>query len=212
MLRCAVVAGIRCCSIGFNCGIDDRAAVEGAEGQGDRKRLDQKSHADGRAAGDDGKTDAGFAQPPHRIPGSIGQRLVLGNQRAVDVGDNELDTGHAAIQLQLADDVVDDGFDCGIDRHGHRPLVRRRRLQRLELAGQQPRRHEVAAACGEAACNERLGAVEKDDADVVAPMHEDFAVGALKRRAGDHRALILCRRGGRSRRRWPAARASGPRR
>src|SRR5437764_11972695 len=68
-------------------------------------------------------------------------------------------------------------------------LVRRRRLQRLELAGQQPRWHEVTPAGGEPARDQRFGAVEEDDANVTASMDEDVAIGALERRAGDHGAL-----------------------
>ena len=34
-------------------------------------------------------------QPPHRILGGVGQDLVLGHQRAVDVGYHEGDFGHA---------------------------------------------------------------------------------------------------------------------
>ncbi len=66
-------------------GIDDRAAVEGPDRQHDRERLDQKPHADGRTAGGDGETDAGIVQPPPRGFGAVGQGLVLGQQRAVDI-------------------------------------------------------------------------------------------------------------------------------
>ena len=75
-------------------GVDDRAAVEGADGQRDRKRLDQKAHADGRPAGDDGEADAGVVQFAHGRLGAIGQNFVLRQQGAVDVGNHKRDTGH----------------------------------------------------------------------------------------------------------------------
>ena len=64
-----------------------------------------------------------------------------------------------------------------------------RRLQRLELAGQQARRHEMTFSRGEPARDQFLRAVEKDDADILASMHEDVAIGALQRGAGDHGVL-----------------------
>ena len=67
--------------------------------------------------------------------GALGQGLVLGQQRAVDIGDDKRDAGHerfllsaalsAGSSLKLADDVVDDGLDRGVDRHGHGMFVRR---------------------------------------------------------------------------------------
>src|SRR5439155_20933651 len=74
--------------------IDDAAAVEGPDRQRDRKRLDQKPHADGRTAGGNGKADAGIVQPPYRGLGAIGQGLVLGQERAVDIGHDERNAGH----------------------------------------------------------------------------------------------------------------------
>src|SRR6266436_3686153 len=74
--------------------IDDAAAVEGPDRQRDRKRLDQKPHADGRTAGGDGKADAGIVQPLYRGPGAVGQRLVFCQQRAVDVRYDNGDAGH----------------------------------------------------------------------------------------------------------------------
>ncbi|MGC0393332.1 hypothetical protein ABIF91_005718 [Bradyrhizobium sp. USDA 241] len=70
-------------------GIDDRGAVERADRQPQRQRLDQEAHADRGAAGGDGEADAGLVQPLHRASRALGQRLVLGQQRAVDVGDHE---------------------------------------------------------------------------------------------------------------------------
>ena len=74
--------------------VNDRAAVEGADGKCDRKRLDQKTHADGRPAGDDGEADAGLVQPAHGCLCAIGQYFVLRQQGAVDVGNNKRNAGH----------------------------------------------------------------------------------------------------------------------
>jgi len=70
-------------------GIDDRGAVERADRQPERQRLDQEAHADRGAARGDGESDAGLVQPLHSGFGAVGQRLVLGQQRTVDVGDHE---------------------------------------------------------------------------------------------------------------------------
>jgi hypothetical protein len=75
-------------------GVNDRTAVEGADGKRDRKRLDQKAHADGRPAGDDGEADAGRMQPAHGRSRPIGQNLFLRQQGAIDVGNNKRDTCH----------------------------------------------------------------------------------------------------------------------
>ena len=79
--------------------IDDRAAVEGADRQLELKRRDQKIHADGRAAGDDGEADPGVMKPPRRRFRRIGQCLVLGQQRAIDVGNHQRDAGHVRFLL-----------------------------------------------------------------------------------------------------------------
>src|SRR5689334_18494045 len=55
--------------------VDDRTAVEGTERQRQRQRLDQKVHADGRTAGDDGEADPGGAQPLDRGLRRLGQPL-----------------------------------------------------------------------------------------------------------------------------------------
>jgi hypothetical protein len=76
-------------------GIDDRTAVEGADRQGDLKRLDQKPHADGRAARGDGEADAALVQFANRGLRGFGQGLVLGQQRAIHIRYDEGDAGHA---------------------------------------------------------------------------------------------------------------------
>ena len=202
--------------------IDDRAAVEGADRKRDLQRLDQKSHADGRPAGGDGEADAGCMQPPHRGLGAFGQGLVLGQQGAVDIGDDEGDAGHERF---LRDRSLAAGLsfswrtmsstmastEASIDTvTGFSSPVRR--LQGLELAGPAARRHEMTFPRGEPVGDQFLRALEIDDADIAAAMHEHVAIGALaapSRRS--RRARRPCRRG-RSRRRSPAARASGLRR
>ena len=67
-----------------------------------------------------------------------------------------------------------------------RMFVGCRRLQRLELAVQQARRHEMSFAPGEPVGDQGLRAVEKDDPHIVAAVHQDIAIGAFQRRAGDH--------------------------
>ena len=61
--------------------------------------------------------------------GAVGQGLVLGQQRAVDIGNNERDAGHerflrgaplsSGTRLELADDIIDDGLDRSVDRYRH---------------------------------------------------------------------------------------------
>src|SRR6188472_2041437 len=93
------------------------------------------------------------------------------------------------MRFQLKDDVIHDGLDRGVDRYDDGAFARLWRLQRLELTGEQPRRHEMSLAGGEPVRNQSLRAVQKDDANIVTAMHEDVAIDALQRRAGDHRVL-----------------------
>src|SRR5882757_8037999 len=74
--------------------IDDRAAVERADRQRDRQRLDQKTHPVRGPAGNDGESDAGLVQRAHGIPGAVSENLVLGQQRAVAIGNNKCNAGH----------------------------------------------------------------------------------------------------------------------
>src|SRR5580692_668376 len=77
--------------------IGDRTAVERSERQCKPQRIDQESHADGRAAGDDGEGDAAVFELAHRACGLVGDDLVLGQQRAVDIGNHKRDAGHEAV-------------------------------------------------------------------------------------------------------------------
>ena len=67
-------------------------------GKRDRERLDQKPHADGRAAGDDGEADAGIAAAAAPRPCVPSVRILsLGEQGAVDIGNDEGDAGHCRL-------------------------------------------------------------------------------------------------------------------
>ena len=76
--------------------IDDRTSIEGPDRQRDREPFDQKPHADGGPAGDDGETDICRVQFAHRGLGRLGDALVPRQQRAVDIGHHQLDFGHAS--------------------------------------------------------------------------------------------------------------------
>src|SRR5262249_28181239 len=60
-----------------------------------------KIHADGGPAGDDGEADISRAQLLDRRFGCVGQALVLGDQRAIDVGNDEFYAGHAGSSFSL---------------------------------------------------------------------------------------------------------------
>jgi len=94
--------------------------------------------------------------------------------------------GGGMAKVQLAHNVVDDRVDRSVDRYGHGIFTGVRRLKRLELAGQQPRRHEMTFAQHEPARDQIRRALEIDDADIGPSMDEDIAIGALQRGAGDH--------------------------
>src|SRR5215472_4917960 len=96
-------------------------------------------------------------------------------------------------QLQLAQNIVDDGFDRRIDRNLYRMLIRRRRLQGLELTRQQSRRHEMALAQPEAVRNQFLRTVKVDELDVMSAVHQDIAIDPPQRRAAHHHVLAVGR-------------------
>src|SRR5215468_4777868 len=89
------------------------------------------------------------------------------------------------------DDVVDNGLDRRVDRYRHRALVGRGPLQRSELAVEQACRHEMALARRQAPGNQRLRAVEEDEAHVAAAMDEHLTIGPPERGAGEYRTLLL---------------------
>ena len=69
----------------------------------------------------------------------------------------------------------------------------------------------MSLARGEPVRNQILRTVEKHNPDIVAAMHEDVAVGALQRRAGDDGARAGCAEAVDFVGNAPAATASGPR-
>src|SRR4051794_31345799 len=85
----------------FQLGIDDRASIERSDRQADRQRLDLKTHTDRRSAGRNGESDAGCAEPPLRLDGTIGQGFVFCQQGTVDIGDNQCDAGHVRLLPDL---------------------------------------------------------------------------------------------------------------
>ena len=137
-LRCAT-AGDQCCSIGLKSGVDDRAAVEGADGKRDRQRLDQKTHADGRPAGDDGEADAAACSLSTAAFRASVRTLSFVN-RVPSTSETTSAIRVLGNQVHLSDDVIHDSLDRRIDRYEDRPFVRSRPLQCLELAGEQARR------------------------------------------------------------------------
>src|SRR3954451_6377974 len=85
----------------FKLGIDDRASIERSDRLADRQRLDEKPHPDRRSAGRNGKSDAGFAEPPLRLDRTIGQGFIFCQQGTIDIGDNQCDAGHVRLLPDL---------------------------------------------------------------------------------------------------------------
>ena len=73
-----------------------QAAVERRQRQRQLQRLDEHLHPARRAPARHGELHAGVFQRMHRRDRPVGQLLVVGHQRPVDVGEHELDL-HAAI-------------------------------------------------------------------------------------------------------------------
>ena len=67
-------------------GIDEDAAVKACDSALQSERLDQHAHATWRPAAGNGERNAGVKQLPGRRLCRRCQHLVLGNQRAVHVG------------------------------------------------------------------------------------------------------------------------------
>ena len=166
-------------------------------------------------------------QPPHRAPGAIGQTLVLGHQRAVDIGDDQRDAGHERFPVAgraggsssslptISSTIASTGASIetvdGI-------FVRARRLQRLELAVQQSGRHEMTFP-QRRACRRSIPACRRDRRcgrrPGHAPGYRDRRVSAPSRRSRHARralqtrsisSAIACSHGQRSSsvRGWPA--------
>ena len=98
-------------------------------------------------------------------------------------------------------------------RRSHRPKRRStrhgfssaRRLQGLELAGQQSRRHEMTFSLRRDVRDQFLRAVEIDDADVVPAVHAVYRGRRVSARSRRSRHARPPCRPGRSRRRWPCS-------
>ena len=100
-------------------------------------------------------------------------------QRAVDVGHHECDTGHAGLSFNwrmMSSTIRSTGASIETVTGCSSGC---RRLQRRELAGQQSRRHEMSLAPAEPVRDQRLRALEIDQADVGSVVHENVAIGAL---------------------------------
>src|SRR6202035_6026060 len=81
-------------------GTDIHAAVEARDRRGELERFDEHGHAARRAAAGDGEKYPGLPQLRDRGDGPIGEDLVLGYQRAVDVGEEQPNwRGHVASSL-----------------------------------------------------------------------------------------------------------------
>ena len=87
---------------------------------------------------------------------------------------------------EFTHDVIDNLLNRGVDGNGDGVFVGAGRLQGLELALQQRRRHEMSFPRRQPACDQIVCAIEVDDAHVVAAMHQHVAIGALERRTGDY--------------------------
>ena len=72
-------------------GFHDKAAVEGRNGRFEVERLHQHLHAPGRPATGHREEHTGLAQGAHGGDGVVGEDLVLGDQRSVDIGEEEAD-------------------------------------------------------------------------------------------------------------------------
>ena len=196
-LRRAAASGIRCCSIGFSCGstieLPLKAPIGSVIPSGSiRNRMPMV----GRLRGD-GKADAGLVQLPHRALWRASVRILSlvssvpstsETTSAMRVmGGSCCRSLSAVAQLATMSSTIA-STEASIETVD-RMFVRLRRLQGLELAVEQARRHEMILAPGEPVGDQVLRAVEKDDADIVSSVHEDIAIGALQRRAGDHDML-----------------------
>src|ERR1700738_3185771 len=86
---------------------------------------------------------------------------------------------------KLLDDMIDNLLNRGFDVDDDRIFARTGWLQRAELALKQGWRHEVTGAQRKPAGNQVAVALEIDNPDVVPAVHENFAISAFQRRAGD---------------------------
>src|SRR5688500_18881667 len=85
-------------------------------------------------------------------------------------------------QTQFLDDRPRHVARRHCNAYHQRPLLRTRLLERGELAGQQPWRHEVVGTGGEPGRDHVLAAQQIDQADTFAPGADTGAISALQRR------------------------------
>ena len=79
---------------GRQVGLDDRAGIIAAERQLQAQRLDHHAQPERRAAAADRKRDAACVQPLDRRDRARGQHLVVRDEGAVDIGDDQRDASH----------------------------------------------------------------------------------------------------------------------
>src|SRR5207302_4425595 len=89
-------------------------------------------------------------------------------------------------KLQRRSDLLDDVARARLDRDRDGALAGTGLFERLELTVQQACRHEMPVAGGHAPGDQRLAALEVDEAHVRARVDDDVAVAPLERRAGEH--------------------------
>ena len=69
--------------------MDEHTTVEHRNGLRDAQRVDQHLHAEWRAAAGDSECYIRIPKVLHRFNGARGQHLVLGEQCAIDIGDDQ---------------------------------------------------------------------------------------------------------------------------
>ena len=197
-----VRAGIRCCSTGFISGSTMEEPLKGPTGSQSASGSDQEAHAD-RV----GRLEVMVKPMPARCSrctadrARIGQRLVLGQQRAVDVGDHEGDFRHgrtsgldgarvSAARFQLAHDAVNDRLDRGSS-------IETVMTCSPASGGSSVSNWLVSSPGGmkwplrwaRRSAISFLAALQEDEAHILAPAQQNVAIGVLQRRAGDDDVL-----------------------
>ena len=189
MLRCATAGAIRCCSIGFNCAstieLPLNAPIGSVIASGSiRKRMPMVGRLETMVKPMPASRSARTARfaPSVRIlslvssvPSTSETTSAMRVMAATSSSWRTMSSTMASTGASI-DTVIGRSSGCGGSSV-------------LNWLVEQSRRHEMPLAGGEPVRDQLLRAVEKDDADVVASMHEDVAIGALQRRAGDDGVL-----------------------
>src|SRR5580704_1050251 len=118
--------------------------------------------------------------PPETSAGLIERRAERATRQAI-LGPEQVERGDDSGDFFI-------GRAARVDSHDSR-LVRRRLLQRVELAAEQGGRHILVMACGDAGRDQRFGAFYVDEASVRPGRTNAIAISALKRRAGQYARL-----------------------